>query len=375
MLSLAARLLPYFLAFFGSLCLMVLELVASRLVARHVGLSLIVWTSVIGVMLGGICLGNVLGGRLADRVDPRRAIGPLYVMAAALTIGCLWVNAFISAMPGLDSLSWNLRTLVVIGLEYLVPATVLGMISPVVAKIAVEEAKKAGSALGDVYFLGAFGSIVGTFIAGFYLIYLAPTSVIVTLVAAALVIPGAILTRSPLVKLLGLGGAVLLLLGVIEPTFGALASPSVSIGPLKMNAIEGLGHLAVIASALSALASLFRLPRTVPPEAPPAPMKSQQEVGPKVKLGDLAVLSFIASLVFMALEMVAGRLVTRHLGSSVFGWTSVIGVLLGGLSLGNYLGGKIADWIKSEKQASHLFLISSMLLVTILVAESPPSGS
>ena len=65
----------------------------------------------------------------------------------------------------------------------------------------------------------------------------------------------------------------------------------------------------------------------------------------KARLTDLAVLSFVASLAFMALEMVAGRLVTRHLGSSIYGWTSVIGVLLGGLSLGNYLGGKVADRI------------------------------
>ena len=43
--GLAARLLPYSLAFFSSLCIMILELVAGRLVARHVGSSLIVWTS------------------------------------------------------------------------------------------------------------------------------------------------------------------------------------------------------------------------------------------------------------------------------------------------------------------------------------------
>ena len=59
--GLAVRMLPYVLAFFSSLCIMILELVASRLVARHVGASLSVWTSVIGIMLGGICLGNVLG--------------------------------------------------------------------------------------------------------------------------------------------------------------------------------------------------------------------------------------------------------------------------------------------------------------------------
>jgi len=74
------RFLPYLLAFFGSLCIMILELVASRLVARHVGASLNVWTSVIGIMLGGICLGNVLGGRLADRSEPSNVIGPLYAL-------------------------------------------------------------------------------------------------------------------------------------------------------------------------------------------------------------------------------------------------------------------------------------------------------
>src|SRR3982751_6643402 len=90
-----ARLLPYGLAFFSSLCIMILELVASRLVARHVGSSLVVWNSVIGIMLGGICLGNVLGGRLADRVEPRRAVGPLYALGAALMLACLWINVFV----------------------------------------------------------------------------------------------------------------------------------------------------------------------------------------------------------------------------------------------------------------------------------------
>ena len=57
----AARLLPYVLAFTSSLCIMILELVSSHLVAPHVGQSLTVWTSVIGIILAGICLGNVLG--------------------------------------------------------------------------------------------------------------------------------------------------------------------------------------------------------------------------------------------------------------------------------------------------------------------------
>src|SRR6187399_1125160 len=100
----ATRLVPYLLAFFSSLCIMILELVASRLVARHVGASLSVWTSVIGIMLGGICLGNVLGGRLADRIGPARALGPLYALGAGLTLGILWVNSLLGFLPGLQSL-------------------------------------------------------------------------------------------------------------------------------------------------------------------------------------------------------------------------------------------------------------------------------
>ena len=87
------------------------------------------------------------------------------------------------------------------------------------------------------------------------------------------------------------------------------------------------------------------------------------------------MLAFVASLAFMALEMVAGRLVQRHLGSSIYGWTSVIGVLLAGLSFGNFLGGKIADFVKNEKQASWLFLAASILTLTILLSKPSPNGS
>ncbi len=52
--------------------MMVLELVAGRIIAPYVGVSLYTWTSVIGVVLAGMSLGNYLGGRLADRCGHRR---------------------------------------------------------------------------------------------------------------------------------------------------------------------------------------------------------------------------------------------------------------------------------------------------------------
>jgi MFS family permease len=380
--GLAVRILPYLLAFFSSMCIMVLELVASRLVARHVGASLSVWTSVIGIMLGGICLGNVLGGRLADRVDPGKAIGPLYALGAFLTIGCLWMNAVVGLTPGLESLSWNLRTVVVVTLDFLVPATVLGMIGPVVAKLAVIHAQRTGSAIGDVYFMGAIGSIVGTFLAGFVLMYVAPTSTIITLVAAALALLAAAMLGSLQGAVAGVLAAALLGLGSIAPLTRALHLPTILLGSVSINPLALAGHAVTIALAVMGILRLSSLARervnaveeddAQKPRTEPVVLNADWTPS-RPKLSDLAALSFVASLAFMALEMAAGRMVTRHLGSSVYGWTSVIGVLLGGLSLGNYLGGKIADRVHSEQQASWLFLVASIFTLSILLLETPPN--
>jgi MFS family permease len=380
MLGFAVRLLPYALAFTSSLCIMILELVSSRLVARHVGSSLTVWTSVIGIILGGICLGNVLGGRLADRVDPRRAVGPLFALGAFLTLCSLWVNGYIgNIIPSPEHLNWELRTVIVVTLDFLIPATILGMVGPVVAKIAVEHAAKAGSAIGDVYFCGAVGSIAGTFLCGFVLMYLAPTSIIVILVALTLVLLAASLIGSLSALAIGIPAALCLLLGSIPAVMdwvGRQIGPvgSIDLGSHQLNYVQLAGNALGCVLAAIGLAQLLRAAReagelatstvAAPRQTPP----DQARPG----LSDLAALAFIASLVFMALEMVAGRLVQRHLGSSIYGWTSVIGVLLAGLSLGNFLGGKIGDVVKNEKQASWLFLAASVLTLSILFLETQP---
>jgi MFS family permease len=374
-----ARLLPYALAFTSSLCIMILELVSSRLVAPHVGSSLTVWTSVIGIILGGICLGNVLGGRLADRVQPRRAIGPLFTLGAFLTLGTLWMNGAVgSILPHPDQMNWELRTVLVVMLDFLIPATILGMVGPVVAKMAVEQAAKAGSAIGDVYFWGAIGSIAGTFLCGFALMALAATSTIVILVAAALALLGAVLIGTPGGWIAGSLTSLLLVLGSIPALVSGLGLGGVDLGAYTLNYIVVAGNVLACVLAIIGLTGL--LGARQPDEdvsrkpVPDALLKGQDEDQPRPGLWDLAALAFVASMVFMALEMVAGRLVTRHLGSSIYGWTSVIAVLLAGLSFGNFLGGKIADFIKNEKHASWLFLVASVLTLVILVLESPPKS-
>lgn len=383
-LSFSRRVSPYALAFFASLCIMVLELVASRLVARHVGSSLAVWTSVIGVILAGICLGNVWGGRLADRRAARRLLGPLLGLGSGATVLTLWANGAVDRIPGLDALDWQWRTVAVVVAVFLAPATILGTIGPVTAKIAVEQARRAGTAMGDIYSLGAIGSIVGTFLAGFVLMYYLPTTTIVSLVAAGIAIP-ATLGASGAGRWLGLAAIGALTGGAAVSgleLWGRIPAgrvPGVGFGGTTVNAALFAGQALAVLFGLWSLGALIRAPRIEEDaEASALAIASEQEgfapaAGERVRLGDLYALSFVASFAFMAFEMVAGRLTSRHLGSSIYGWTSVIGVMLAGLSLGNWLGGKIADRTRTDRAASWLLALCSALTLGVLLVESPPS--
>lgn len=52
---------------------------------------------------------------------------------------------------------------------------------------------------------------------------------------------------------------------------------------------------------------------------------------------------FVAGAGTMALEMLAGRLLAPRFGSTIFVWGSIIGVVLTGLALGYYAGGRLGD--------------------------------
>src|SRR3954466_4273248 len=77
--------------FFANAALLVLQLVAGRLLAPFIGSSLETWTSIIGVFLSGIALGNALGGKLADRYPTPRTLAALLATGA---VAALWMAAF-----------------------------------------------------------------------------------------------------------------------------------------------------------------------------------------------------------------------------------------------------------------------------------------
>ncbi len=204
---------------------------------------------------------------------------------------------------------------------------------------------------------------------------LASVSAIVTMVAAALALLAAAMIDGKLGRITALLASICLAAGATVPAHSVPAV--VTLGSIAVNPIALTGHVLVLVAAFIGIGHLIAARREAADleehDAVVYAVREAKETDAdaSTSLRDLAALSFLASFGFMALEMVASRLVTRHLGSSLYGWTSIIGVLLGGLSLGNYLGGKLADRIKAEKQASWLFLFASVLTLSILIAEEP----
>ncbi|MHC5184998.1 MAG: fused MFS/spermidine synthase [Planctomycetota bacterium] len=175
--------IPSLTVFLSSACIMIIELVASRLIARHLGSSLYTWTSVIGVVLAGITIGNYLGGRIADKYQPRKALSTLFCLASIACVVIIILNNIIGEWIWLWQLSWPMRVFGHITLVFLAPSVLLGTISPVVAKMALDRGLPAGRTVGDIYAFGAAGSIAGTFLAGFYLIAAMGTIAIIWTVA------------------------------------------------------------------------------------------------------------------------------------------------------------------------------------------------
>ncbi len=165
---------------------MTLELVASRLIARHLGSSLYTWTSVIGIVLAGITIGNYLGGRIADRFPARKALAVLLGISSVTCVATVILNNLIGDWMFLWYFRWPLRVFTHVFLVFIVPSTLLGTISPVVAKMALDQGLPTGRTVGDIYAWGAAGSIAGTFLTGYYLIATMGTIAIIWTVAAAL---------------------------------------------------------------------------------------------------------------------------------------------------------------------------------------------
>lgn len=203
---------PYAYAFVGSGCLLVLELVAGRILAPTLGVSLYTWTSVIGVVLAGISVGNYLGGRLADRWPGRVTLSILFLLSALASALILALANDLESLTAPRDWPAIARVVWLTGLLFLLPSTLIGTITPMLTKLSLRSLDATGQVVGRIQASAALGSIAGTFATGFFLISWFGTRSIVGGVAAALLVLGIASSASrtlPRVALIGVTTAVI----------------------------------------------------------------------------------------------------------------------------------------------------------------------
>ena len=172
--------------------MLILEILALRMLAPYVGLTLETSSTVIGVMLGGIAAGAAAGGAQADRDDPRSVIAWSLLIGGVLAMATVpIVRVLGDALEGAQDRAALPLALV----AFFAPAAVLSAVTPATAKLQLGSLQSTGSVVGRLSAWATFGALAGTFAAGWVLVPLLPTTWTVLAVGVTLVVAGLVAAR------------------------------------------------------------------------------------------------------------------------------------------------------------------------------------
>lgn len=188
----------YLTEFFCGMSVMAVELGASRLLAPYFSSSQIVWTIIIAAIMIAMALGNVWGGRTADKdPDPDRLYGRLLIAAVWIAAVPVLGKYVILGITGLLVIAVNSNFLVIAALLaclvlFVFPCLLLGTCTPSLARYTVTGSEDSGRTVGMLGAFNTIGSIIGTFIPTFVTIPSVGTSATFLIFAVILFILSAV---------------------------------------------------------------------------------------------------------------------------------------------------------------------------------------
>ncbi len=183
----------YLTEFFAGMSVMAVELGASRLLAPYFSSSQIVWTIIIGTIMIAMALGNIYGGKSADKnPNPDRLYGRILVaavwIAAIPVLGkyiILGISALLIFTVNSNFLIW--AAFAACMLIFVFPLFLLGTVTPSLAKYSVDSLSDSGTTVGTLNAFNTIGSIIGTFVPTFVTIPSVGTSVTFLIFAGILI--------------------------------------------------------------------------------------------------------------------------------------------------------------------------------------------
>lgn len=158
----------YFAVVVGGIAVLILEILGTRLLGPHFGVSLYLWSALIGVTLAALGTGYALGGMWADRRATFGRFSLLFGLAGLLVLMLPWAVG-----PVLRLLEpAGLRTAALAGaaILFFLPLMLLGMVSPFAIRLKATSLEVVGRTAGNLYAASTLAGVVAAVGTGFVLI-------------------------------------------------------------------------------------------------------------------------------------------------------------------------------------------------------------
>ena len=183
-------------AFISGMVVMIFEIVGARIIGPFFGTSMYVWTSIIGIILVSLSVGYRYGGKRADEVSSVQDYTKFFLYAAVSMLIVLLLKD--SALQLIAQITSDIRIGAVISgiVLFAVPSFFFGVISPYAIQLLTDSVSKTGTTSGSIYALSTIGSIIGTFMGGFFLVPLLGINIVLSLCIVLMVIAAIVLQTS-----------------------------------------------------------------------------------------------------------------------------------------------------------------------------------
>lgn len=286
-------------------CGLVYQVLWLRLLALTFGVTVYAAAAVLASFMGGLALGSVIAGRLADRSSrPLRAFGIVEALIGVCAAASPWVLDGLQALIAAASpvlpesvVAGTLVRLVGAGAVLLIPTTLMGATMPLVIKASLTQAETLGAKVGVLYAANTTGAIVGTVAAGFFLI-----------------------------PQLGLSQSFLLA-AAINCTIGVMALVVSRFVVASAPAVQTAGR---------------------PAADPPPVVDAGSDSGARAAL----LVAGISGFASLALEVVWFRLLAIFVGPTSYTFTLVLATVLAGIALGSAIAAPILRWRRVDAVAA-----------------------
>jgi predicted membrane-bound spermidine synthase len=293
---------------------------------------------------GGMAIGSVVGGRLADRVrSPLRLYGlleiALVVVVVATPLTFQLIHEIYRGAYGSLENSPQALALVRFGLSLLAlgPATILmGATLPTLTRHLSSGGRHLSRAFGHLYAANTIGAILGTLISGLVLI-----------------------------ELLGLTGALLVGAGC-----------SAVAGVLALGVARVSGPAEAVAPEPDPDEFPVAAPVIPPVERPATAARPANAAGPSASPGLALAVAFVSGLTSLGYQVLWTRLLASGTGSTTYVFTVILAVFLAGIAAGAVIFSAFRERIRNPiallAAAQAAVAILAVAGLVLVIAHMPP---